>query len=104
MHRLSLKGHTIILSIHQPRYSIFKLFDSITLLSKGDMVYHGPANRALDYFTAHGYECEEHDNPADFFLDIIIRNEVAALQKTLDAPETLQKSTPGGNTSIGLLV
>ena len=40
----------IIMSIHQPRYSIFKLFDTLTLLSMGNMVYHGPANDALTYF------------------------------------------------------
>ena len=40
----------IVLSIHQPRYSIFKLFDSLTLLSQGSTVYHGPAHLALAYF------------------------------------------------------
>ena len=44
----------IVLSIHQPRYSIFKLFDSLTLLSQGAMVYHGPANKALSYFDGLG--------------------------------------------------
>ena len=68
------------------------------------MVYHGPANRALGYFSAHGYECEEHDNPADFFLDVIIRNEEAALQKNLGAPATLQNGIPGWNTSIALYI
>jgi len=23
-----------------------------------------------------GYECEQHDNPADFFLDVVVQNEV----------------------------
>ena len=23
-----------------------------------------------------GYECERHDNPADFFLDVVFQNEV----------------------------
>jgi len=23
-----------------------------------------------------GYECEQHDNPADFFLDVVFQNEV----------------------------
>ena len=40
----------IVLSIHQPRYSIFKLFDSLSLLSRGEIVYHGKASMALDYF------------------------------------------------------
>uniref|UniRef100_A0A672HHH2 ATP-binding cassette, sub-family G (WHITE), member 2a n=1 Tax=Salarias fasciatus TaxID=181472 RepID=A0A672HHH2_SALFA len=64
-------GRTIILSIHQPRYSIYRLFDSLTLLVNGKQVYHGPAQRALDYFSDIGYTCEAHNNPADFFLDVI---------------------------------
>jgi ATP-binding cassette subfamily G (WHITE) protein 2 len=65
----------IVLSIHQPRYSIFKLFDSLTLLSQGSTVYHGPAHLALAYFDKLGLHCEEHENPADFFLDTIIHYE-----------------------------
>ncbi|NWQ98108.1 ABCG2 protein, partial [Burhinus bistriatus] len=69
--KLSRRGRTIIFSIHQPRYSIFKLFDSLTLLALGKVLYHGPAMQALDYFSSIGYECEPFNNPADFFLDII---------------------------------
>ncbi|NWI55575.1 ABCG2 protein, partial [Calyptomena viridis] len=69
--KLSRRGRTIIFSIHQPRYSIFKLFDSLTLLATGKVLYHGPAKQALDYFSSIGYECEPFNNPADFFLDII---------------------------------
>ena len=42
------------MSIHQPRYSIFKLFDTLTLLSQGDLVYHGPTDKSLDYFSSIG--------------------------------------------------
>ncbi|GFS06723.1 ATP-binding cassette sub-family G member 2-like [Elysia marginata] len=69
--RMSEKGRNIIFSIHQPRYSIFRLFDSLMLLSHGHVVYHGPSSKALDHFSAIGYECEEHNNPPDFFLDVI---------------------------------
>ncbi|NXP48287.1 ABCG2 protein, partial [Heliornis fulica] len=69
--KLSRRGRTIIFSIHQPRYSIFKLFDSLTLLALGRVLYHGPAKQALEYFSSIGYECEPFNNPADFFLDII---------------------------------
>ncbi|CAH1794455.1 unnamed protein product [Owenia fusiformis] len=71
LQKLSRKGRTIIFSIHQPRFSIFKQFDNLALLSLGEMVYHGPSNEALDYFESIGYECEAHNNPPDFFLDII---------------------------------
>ncbi|XP_065906205.1 broad substrate specificity ATP-binding cassette transporter ABCG2-like isoform X2 [Dysidea avara] len=72
---LSSSGRVIIMSIHQPRYSIYKLFDSMTLMSRGRLVYHGPSNNALNYFSQIGYQCEQHNNPADFFLDVIIENE-----------------------------
>ncbi|KAJ3585401.1 hypothetical protein NHX12_014120 [Muraenolepis orangiensis] len=69
--RISQNGRTIILSIHQPRFSIYRLFDSLTLLVNGKQVFHGPAQNALGYFSDIGYTCEPHNNPADFFLDVI---------------------------------
>lgn len=71
LHKLSRKGRTIIFSIHQPRYSIFKLFDRMMILSKGLTVYHGVSNKATEYFEQIGYECESLNNPPDFFLDVI---------------------------------
>lgn len=76
--RMANSGRTIILSIHQPRYSIYRLFDSLTLLVSGKQVYHAPAQSALDYFSDIGYFCEPHNNPADFFLDIINGDSTAA--------------------------
>ncbi|CAF0913579.1 unnamed protein product [Rotaria sordida] len=70
LHQLSRQGRTIIFSIHQPRYHIFKLFDTLFIVAAGYCVYHGPTNAVLPYFSSMGYVCEEHDNPADFLLDI----------------------------------
>uniref|UniRef100_A0A8C3S7C8 ABC transporter domain-containing protein n=1 Tax=Chelydra serpentina TaxID=8475 RepID=A0A8C3S7C8_CHESE len=75
--RMSSRGKTIIFSLHQPRYSIFRLFDSLTLLAAGSLLYHGPARNALQYFKSIGYECEPYNNPADFFLDIINEDSTA---------------------------
>ncbi|XP_034713209.1 broad substrate specificity ATP-binding cassette transporter ABCG2-like [Etheostoma cragini] len=82
--RMANNGRTIILSIHQPRYSIYRLFDSLTLLVTGKMVYHGPAQTALDYFSDIGYTCEPHNNPADFFLDIINGDSTAVALNSTD--------------------
>ncbi|CAF1088589.1 unnamed protein product [Rotaria sordida] len=68
--QLSQKGHTIIFSIHQPRYSIFKLFDNLLLIGAGYCIYHGSVNDILPFFSSIGLTCEEHDNPADFILDV----------------------------------
>jgi len=61
----------IIMSIHQPRYSIYKLFDSITLMALGRTAFHGTPNEAFNFFQKHNYTCPKHFNPADHFLDVI---------------------------------
>lgn len=40
----------MVCSIHQPRSSIFAMFDDLMLLSEGHCVYFGPAEGVLDYF------------------------------------------------------
>ncbi|CAF3905554.1 unnamed protein product [Rotaria magnacalcarata] len=70
--RLAEKGRTIIFSIHQPRYSIFKLFDTVTFMCKGQFVYQGTIDNVVSYFSTLGYHCETHENPTDFVLDILI--------------------------------
>uniref|UniRef100_UPI0037E8C6E3 broad substrate specificity ATP-binding cassette transporter ABCG2b n=1 Tax=Semicossyphus pulcher TaxID=241346 RepID=UPI0037E8C6E3 len=70
LQKLSRRGKTVIFSIHQPRYSIFRQFDHLTLMHKGEVVFAGAAGQALEYFTDLGYQIESFDNPADFFMDI----------------------------------
>ncbi|XP_074542766.1 broad substrate specificity ATP-binding cassette transporter ABCG2b [Halichoeres trimaculatus] len=70
LHKLSRRGKTVIFSIHQPRYSIFRHFDHLTLMHKGEVLYAGAAGKALEYFTDYGYQIEPFNNPADFFMDI----------------------------------
>lgn len=62
---------TIVFSIHQPRYSIFELFDNLLLMSHGHIAYLGLSTDMLSYFNKQGLLCKEHDNPADFALDIL---------------------------------
>ncbi|XP_004640702.1 ATP-binding cassette sub-family G member 2 [Octodon degus] len=69
--RMSREGQTIIFSIRQPRYSIFKMFESITLLAAGKLIFHGPAQMAVEHFTSAGYNFDNYTNPEDFFLDVI---------------------------------
>jgi len=71
LHNMSQSGRNIIMSIHQPRFSIFSLFNRLILLNKGELVYSGASERAVDYFESIGYECSAFNNPADFFLDVL---------------------------------
>ena len=92
---LSQQGKLIIIAIHQPRYAIYKLFDSITLLSRGRTVYHGQAKSAIDYFANLGYICPERENPTDYFLDTIAKDELKDFNEFIrnpGLPELFEKS------------
>ncbi|XP_054583514.1 broad substrate specificity ATP-binding cassette transporter ABCG2-like [Eptesicus fuscus] len=93
--RMSKQGRTIIFSIHQPRYCIFKLFDSLTLLASGKLMFHGPAQEALGYFASAGYQCESYNNPADFFLDVINGDSTAVvLNREVENDEAQETEEP----------
>jgi ABC-type multidrug transport system ATPase subunit len=68
---LAAKGRTIVTSIHQPRSSIYSLFDDLILLSEGQLMYSGPASTLVDYFGRLGFEMPKNFNPADFALDLV---------------------------------
>ena len=42
-------GHSIAVVIHQPRTSIFNMFDNLLLLSKGKVVYEGEPSGARQF-------------------------------------------------------
>jgi len=67
-----MSGVTVIVSVHQPRSSIYKLFDQLILLSEGRVAYSGEAGQvAVDYFSKLGLRCPSFFHPGDYFLDII---------------------------------
>ncbi|NXA96069.1 ABCG2 protein, partial [Melanocharis versteri] len=90
--RMSKQGKTIIFSIHQPRYSIFRLFDSLTLLAAGRVLYHGPAQHAIEHFQSIGYQCEPYNNPADFFLDVINGDSTAVAMNKAEESNTAEST------------
>lgn len=63
-------GKIVLLTIHQPRSEIFKMFDQIALLSRGQMVYFGSAEKIVPYFSMLGYRCPTYTNPSDYFIDL----------------------------------
>lgn len=71
LHNLTSTGNTIVLSIHQPRASIVKLFDEISLLSDGNVIYSGPMNNLESYFKSLGYFCPSNINIVEYLLDLI---------------------------------
>jgi hypothetical protein len=69
--RLAANGRTVITNIHQPRSSIFQMFDQLLLISGGQDMYFGPALDIVPYLAKLGYPCPPDFNPADFFIDLV---------------------------------
>ena len=49
---LAKEGCTVVCSIHQPRSSIFAMFDDLLILSEGKLLYEGSAEASLKFFEA----------------------------------------------------
>ena len=49
---LAREGCTVVCSIHQPRSSIFAMFDDLLILSEGKLLYEGSAEASLRFFEA----------------------------------------------------
>ncbi|KAL4536815.1 hypothetical protein Ndes2526A_g06320 [Nannochloris sp. 'desiccata'] len=70
--RMAGLGMNIITVIHQPRFSIFSLFDDVMLLCKGGkLAYLGPSRLALPYMESVGFTLPPNENPADFAMDVL---------------------------------
>ncbi|PON55901.1 ABC transporter-like [Parasponia andersonii] len=75
-------SRTIVASVHQPSAEVFRLFDSLCLLSAGKMVYFGPASAANEFFATSGFPCPTLQNPSDHFLKTI--NKDFELEKDIE--------------------
>lgn len=61
-----------ICSIHQPRSSIWNLFDDVLLMTPtGRIAYHGSADNVLSYFKTIGYPCPPTTNAAEHLIDLV---------------------------------
>ncbi|KAJ2716673.1 hypothetical protein H4R19_000508 [Coemansia spiralis] len=60
-----------LMTIHQPSARIFNAFDRVILLSQGRLVYFGSPVAAADYFAGLGHPCPVHENPADYYIDLM---------------------------------
>ena len=67
------QSHVVIASIHQPRSAIWLMFDAVTLLASGRLMYHGPREGITDWFGSLGYTYDPglHGVPSDWALDLV---------------------------------
>lgn len=62
---------TVIMTVHQPRASILSKFERLLIMARGQTIYFGDIDGALQFYRDHGFACPPHENPADFFLQIL---------------------------------
>ncbi|XP_065690876.1 ATP-binding cassette sub-family G member 5 [Patagioenas fasciata] len=67
---LAHRGRIVIITIHQPRSELFRLFDKIAIMSFGEMVFCGNPMEMITFFSDCGYSCPEQSNPFDFYVDL----------------------------------
>ena len=65
------ENRTVISTIHQPNSEIFELFDVLSLLARGKIIYFNKASLSVDYFTKIGFVCPEMSNPCDYFMSMM---------------------------------
>ncbi|XP_020274336.1 ABC transporter G family member 28-like isoform X2 [Asparagus officinalis] len=72
LRREAAEGVNICMVVHQPSYTLFKMFDDLILLAKGGLtVYHGSVKRVEEYFSGLGINVPDRVNPPDYFIDIL---------------------------------
>nr|XP_055026795.1 ATP-binding cassette sub-family G member 5 [Misgurnus anguillicaudatus] len=67
---LAKRDRIVIVTIHQPRSELFRIFNRIAIMSKGELVFCGQPEEMVDFFSSCGYECPEYCNPFDIYVDM----------------------------------
>ncbi|NWX83160.1 ABCG5 protein, partial [Nothoprocta ornata] len=67
---LAHRDRIVVITIHQPRSELLKLFDKVAIMSFGEMVFCGNPMEMITFFSDCGYSCPEQANPFDFYVDL----------------------------------
>ncbi|CAI2346937.1 unnamed protein product [Caenorhabditis sp. 36 PRJEB53466] len=67
---LAAQGKTIIVVLHQPSSTVFRMFHKVCFMATGKTVFHGAVERLCPFFAALGpdFRVPESYNPADFVM------------------------------------
>lgn len=69
--RLTNKGKTIIITIHQPSSELFEMFDKLLLMAEGRVAFLGTASEASTFFDEMNAPCPTNYNPIDFYVQLL---------------------------------
>ncbi|KAJ1443752.1 P-loop containing nucleoside triphosphate hydrolase protein, partial [Ochromonadaceae sp. CCMP2298] len=84
----------VVFSIHQPRASIYDMFDDISLLSEGRVLYSGPANLMVPHFSSLGYPLPPGLSPSEYYVGGEVGRLRRGAQLQASASTSISPSTP----------
>ena len=67
--------NSTVVSLYQAGNGIYNMFDKVTVIAEGRVLYYGPRTEARGYFENLGFECAEGANVADFLTAVTATNE-----------------------------
>ena len=70
-----VERNATIVSLYQAGNGIYDLFDKVTVIAEGRVIYYGPRTQAQGYFEDMGFECHPGANVADFLTAVTATNE-----------------------------
>jgi ATP-binding cassette subfamily G (WHITE) protein 2 (SNQ2) len=59
-----------VVSLYQAGNAIYELFDKVTVIAEGQVIYYGPRSEARGYFEALGFEHMDGANTADYLTAV----------------------------------
>lgn len=68
-------NRTNITTLYQAGNGIYDLYDKVTVIAEGQVIYYGPREKARPYFEAMGFEHMEGANTADYLTAVTALNE-----------------------------
>uniref|UniRef100_A0A671YEE5 ATP-binding cassette sub-family G member 5 n=1 Tax=Sparus aurata TaxID=8175 RepID=A0A671YEE5_SPAAU len=96
---LARRDRIVIVTIHQPRSELFRVFSRIAIMSRGELVFCGQPGEMVDFFSQCGYECPEYCNPFDIYVDFTSvdthnsEREAATFNRMHEITSSYQRST-----------
>ncbi|KIR36661.1 ABC transporter [Cryptococcus deuterogattii MMRL2647] len=70
-----IQRNTMVVSLYQAGNGIYDLFDKVTVIAEGRVIYYGPRAEARSYFEDLGFVHPEGGNTADFLTAVTATNE-----------------------------
>ncbi|WVQ84782.1 hypothetical protein IAT38_006939 [Cryptococcus sp. DSM 104549] len=70
-----IERNTTLVSLYQAGNGIYDLFDKVTVIAEGRVIYYGPRGEARKYFEDMGFVHPDGGNTADFLTAVTATNE-----------------------------